>query len=229
MESFDDTIIDDLFLRAIFTGNVRVLKILCEFWSLMNCQESAWECAIEYNHAQVLEYLLDYTQEYFNKELFTQLLAKGSLALAEVFIRKMRTAVPAHENPESFCSAWLGQRLLELCAQDNAQKEIVAFLLKNRASCTVTDAQKNTALHFAAYSNPQVASLMIPHSSLFAQNYRGRTALHYAAEGRSVAVILALQEAGLTDTIRDIEGHTALSIAQRNRYIDVIDCLTKKK
>jgi cytohesin len=96
-------------------------------------------------------------------------------------------------------------------------EESVRLLLSIHADTRATDEFGWTALHYAAAHGRAnlIAPLAkaMPPSLLDARNSRGATALHLAARHGEAACVLALLDAGLDPSIRDLDGRRARDLA----------------
>ncbi|XP_066909731.1 putative ankyrin repeat protein RF_0381 [Halyomorpha halys] len=120
-----------------------------------------------------------------------------------------------------------GDTALHIASANNSL-EVVKVLVKRGAGINIQDYDGVTALMFAANntnSNILVTYLLHSGADLSLKSKRGRTALHYAAEGGCSECVLTLLDNGAKLENKDINGITSLHLAARGGHVGVVTLL----
>lgn len=140
---------------------------------------------------------------------------QGEVALhlvqKDIYIAKI--LIDAGEKVDSRTKS--GQTALHLAAERN-QREMINYLLIRKADINQIDAEKRTALHYAAKANVGKSHLMVMKlllkngADLNAEDIKNMTPLHILSEESSIEVFELLLTSGADPSIENIDGKTPL-------------------
>jgi ankyrin repeat protein len=116
-----------------------------------------------------------------------------------------------------------------LCAAENGHKDVVEFLLTNKADINSTSANGWTALHAAAYhGHKDVVEVLLSHKAkINAKDLDGYTPLHLAAGGRHKDIVELLLANKADVNAKSFRGETPLHLAILMKSNEIADLLRK--
>lgn len=116
-----------------------------------------------------------------------------------------------------------------ICAAENGHREIVEFLLTNKADISATSANGWTALHAAAYfGHKDVVEVLLSHKAkINAKDLDGNTPLHLASGGRHKDIVELLLANKADVNAKDVRGETPLHLAILMKSGEIADLLRK--
>ena len=155
---------------------------------------------------------------------------QGDLAKVEALLKDNPNLVSSKDNNVLVIDGSISQTPLHY-AVSQGHKDVVAFLLANKADVNAKDTKGTTPLHYAAMrANKDVAELLLAHGAeVNARGYKDMTPLHYAvAYGRKAMVELLLANKADAN-VKNKYDATPLHLAASESHKDTVELLLANK
>jgi ankyrin repeat protein len=109
--------------------------------------------------------------------------------------------------------------------------EIIQFMLDLGADINIVNDGEKTSLHIAVINNKKESVKILLNNSNINVNARDKdlnTALHFAANGENIDIIVMLIDSNIDLHALNIKGETALAIARKNGKEQIIQLLIRQ-